>query len=340
LPSLRDVNRRTVAIVSIAVLAAACAFTYAAGQLKLFSDGYQMSGVFTDTAGLKRNDDVRVAGVKVGSITSVRPDFAHGDIVITWRVDHDVTLGAATRADVRTATLLGGRYLRLSGPIGRPYMADVPAARRRIPPARTSVPVTVTDAIAGATHLTGSLDAKAIDKLLTETAKIKTPSSRQLRQMLANFRALATTFNDEYPDIQRLIANSRSVTGTLAAKDAELTRIVTASQTLLATLVRHRDELTATIGQSNRTVRTLTDIIAKNQRQLDTLLSDLHLLTTRLAPNMQALNTDFALLGPTFAQLANIKGNGPWMEGMITGLGPLQPTGPLSTPRGGGGGGS
>jgi phospholipid/cholesterol/gamma-HCH transport system substrate-binding protein len=337
LPSFRDLNRRVVALVSIAVLAAVCAFTYAVGQLKLFSGGYEMSGVFTDTGGLKSDDDVRVAGVKVGSVTSVRPDFARGHVVITWTVDGDVTLGgAATRADVRTATLLGGRYLRLSGPIGRPYAADLPAVRRRIPLDRTSVPVTVNDAIEGATHLTGSLDQKAIAKLLDETAKIETPSARQLRRMLRNFRALATTFNEEYPDIQRLIANSKTVTGTLAAKDAELARIVTASQTLLDTLVRRRAELVATIGQSNRTVRTLTDVIGRHRHELDTLLADLHLLTTRLAPNMEALNTDFALLGPTFIQLANIRGNGPWMEGLLTGLGPLQPTGPTSTRRGGG----
>lgn len=337
-PSFRDLNRRVVAGVTLAVLAAGCAFTYAAGQLKLFSGGYEMSGVFIDTGGLKKDDDVRVAGVKVGGVTSVRPDFAQGHIVITWTVDGGIALGgAATRADVRTSTLLGGRYLRLSGPIGKPYMADLPAAARRIPLARTSVPVTVNDAVEGATHLTGSLDQKAIAKLLDETARIKTPSSRQLHEMLANFRALATTFNNQYPDIQRLIANSKTVTGTLAAKDDELVRILTASQTLLDTLVRRRDELAATIGQSNRTVRTLTDVITAHRRELDTLLSDLHLLTTRLAPNMQALNTDFALLGPTFAQLANIRGNGPWMEGLLTGLGPLQPTGPTATQRRGGG---
>ncbi|HEU5157841.1 MAG TPA: MlaD family protein [Streptosporangiaceae bacterium] len=337
IPSFRDLNRRVVAVVSIAVLFAVCAFTYAAGQLKLFSDGYEMSGVFIDTGGIKPDDDVRVAGVKVGGVTSVRPDFARGQVVITWTVESGVTLGgSATRADVRTATLLGGRYLRLSGPINRPYAADLPASRRRIPMDRTSVPVTVNDAIAGATHLTGSLDQKAIAKLLKETAKIKTPSARQLARMLENFRALAATFNDQYPDIQRLIANSKTVTGTLAAKDAELARIVTASQTLLETLVRRRAELAATIGQSNRTVRTLTDVISRHRRELDTLLADLHLLTTRLAPNMQALNTDFALLGPTFIQLSNIRGNGPWMEGLMTGLGPLQPTGPTGTRRGGG----
>jgi phospholipid/cholesterol/gamma-HCH transport system substrate-binding protein len=335
-PSFRDLNRRVVAIVSISVLAAVCAFTYAVGQLKLFSGGYEMSGVFSDTGGLKADDDVRVAGVKVGSVTSIRPDFARGTVVITWTVDDDVALGgAATRADIRTATLLGGRYLRLSGPIGRPYAADLPTARRRIPMDRTSVPVTVNDAIEGATHLTGSLDQKAIEKLLDETAKIETPSAGQLRRMLQNFRALAATFNEEYPDIQRLIANSKTVTGTLAAKDAELARIVTASRALLDTLVRRRAELAATIGQSNRTVRTLTDVISRHRRELDTLLADLHLLTTRLAPNMNALNTDFALLGPTFLQLSNIRGNGPWLEGLLTGLGPLQPAGPHSTRRGG-----
>jgi phospholipid/cholesterol/gamma-HCH transport system substrate-binding protein len=335
--SLRDVNRKTVALLSIGVLAAACVFTFAAGQLKLFEGGYEMSGLFTDTGGIKKNDDVRVAGVKVGRVRSVTPDFEHGNILVSWRVDGDIDLGNGTRADIRTSTLLGGRYLRLSGPVGKPYIADLPERERRIPLARTSVPFTVTEALEGATHIAGSLDQKAINKLLDETTKIKTPSSQKLGRMLRNFRELSTTLNNEYPDIQRLIANSKKVTGTLAAKDTELVRIVNASQTLLEALVRRRNELAATIGQGSQTVRTLTTVISRHQRDLNILLNDLHLLTTRLQPNMEALNADFALLGPTFQTTANARGNGPWMEGMITGLGPLQPTGPISTRRGQGG---
>ncbi|MFC6882664.1 MULTISPECIES: MCE family protein [Actinomadura] len=333
LKSLRDVNHKIVAIVTLAVLGAGCVFAFAVGQLHLFDSGYTMSGEFTDTAGVKKGQDVRVAGVKAGRITSVEPDFKHGRVIISWHVNAGIDLGPGTRAEIQTATLLGGRYLRLSGPVAKPYMANVPEPRRRIPLARTSVPFTVPEALEGAQNIVGKLDQKSVDKLLTEVTKIKSPSAAQLRRILENVQALSRTLNDSYPEIEKLIEGSKTITGTLAAKDEKLKQIISSSQVLLNTLVQRRNELASTIGQGSRTVRTLSNTISRNQKQLNTLLDNLHLLTTRLAPNMDALNTDFSLLGPTFTQVANLKGNGPWVEGLLTGLGPLQPAGPISTRR-------
>ncbi|WP_019629519.1 MlaD family protein [Actinomadura atramentaria] len=333
LTSLRDVNQKVVALLTLGVMGAACVFAFAVGQLHLFDRGYTMSGEFSDTAGMKKGQDVRVAGVKAGRVTGVRPDFAHGKVIITWHMNHGIDLGPDTRAEIQTTTLLGGRYLRLSGPVARPYMADVPASRRRVPLSRTAVPFTVPDALESAQNIVGKLDEKSIDKLLTEVGKIQSPSAAKLKRVLVNVQDVSRTLNDATPQVQNLIENSKKITGTLAAKDAELRQILDASQTLLDTLVRRRDELAATIGSSSRTVRTLSNVISRNQKQLDQLLDNLHLLTTRLAPNMDALNTDFSLLGPTFQQIANLKGNGAWIEGLLTGLGPLQPPGPISTRR-------
>ncbi|QKW38601.1 MCE family protein [Actinomadura sp. NAK00032] len=336
LKSLRDVNQKVVAIVTLTALGAACVFAFAIGQLHLFDRGYTMSGEFSDTAGLKKGQDVRVAGVKSGRVTSVEPDFKHGKIIVKWHVNAGIDLGPKTRAEVQTTTLLGGRYLRLSGPVSKPYMADVSESKRRIPLERTSVPFTVPEALEGAQNIVGKLDEKSIDKLLTEVNKIRSPGAAKLNRVLTNVQDLSRMLNDSYPQIQKLIESSKTITGTLASKDEQLREIINSSQVLLKALVRRRNELAATIGQGNRTVQTLSNVISKNQKQLDSLLDNLHLLTTRLAPNMDALNTDLSLLGPTFQQVANLKGNGPWIEGVLTGLGPLQPPGPISTRRQGG----
>ncbi|MEU5995537.1 MlaD family protein [Spirillospora sp. NPDC047418] len=336
LKSLRDVNQKIVAIVTLSALGAACVFAFAIGQLHLFERGYTMSGEFSDAAGLKSGQDVRVAGVKSGRVTSVTPDFKHGKVIVTMHINAGIDLGPKTRAEIQTTTLLGGRYLRLSGPVSKPYMSDVPESKRRIPLTRTSVPFTVPEALEGAQNIVGKLDEKSIDKLLTEVNKIKSPGAAKLNRVLTNIQDVSRMLNDSYPQIQKLIESSKTITGTLAGKDQQLREIINSSQVLLQSLVRRRNELAATIGQGNRTVRTLSNVISKNQKQLDALLDNLHLLTTRLAPNMDALNTDFSLLGPTFQQVANLKGNGNWIEGVLTGLGPLQPPGPISTRRQGG----
>ncbi|MFD0901421.1 MlaD family protein [Actinomadura sediminis] len=342
LKSLRDVDQKIVAIVTLAALGAAVTFAFAVGQLHLFDRGYTMSGEFTDVSGIKPGDDVRVAGVKAGRVTGVEPDFDTGKVIITWHVDAGIDLGRQTRAEVTTTTLLGGRYLKLSGPVPEngPYLANLDESKRRIPLARTSVPFTVPEALEGAHDIVGRLDQENIDRLLTQINKIESPGAKKLNRILVNLRDVSQMLNDQAPQIEKLIDNSKQITGTLASKDRQLREIIDSSQVLLRTLVQRRDELAATIGQGSRTVRTLSNVIESNQKELDRLLDDLHLLTTRLAPNMDALNTDFSLLGPTFQQVANLKGSGPWIEGLLTGLGPIQPPGPISTRRPAGQGGN
>jgi len=339
--SFRDTNKRVVAVVFLALLGLFTAFAYAIGQQHLFSGGYEVSAVFPDTGGLTTGQDVRVAGVRSGRVTGIHPDFQHGRVVVTMSVDSGIHLGTDTHADIELSTLLGGRYVKLSGPVGKPYLEQLPAARRQIPPERTTVPFTVTDALQNATKLTQTIDPKTISNLLDETAKIKTPTQAKLRQMLANFNTLAGLLNDDSPQIKDLIARSKDITGTLASKDDQLRQIIDASQTLLDALVARRDELTRTLGQGSTLVRTLTTTIDQHQRELDDLLSSLHLLTTRLSVNMDALNTDLALLGPTFTLVGGVKSPNPhdhWVEGLLTGLGPLQPPGPVSTKINGSGG--
>lgn len=199
LKSLRDVNHKVVAIVTLSALAAGCVFAFAIGQLHLLDRGYTMSGEFSDAAGLKKGQDVRVVGVKSGRITSVEPDFRHGKVIVTWHVNAGIDLGPKTRADIQTTTLLGGRYLRLSGPVSKPYMADVPESKRRIALANTSVPFTVPDALEGAQNIVGKLDQKSVDRLLTQVNRIRSPGAAKLHRILVNIQELSRTLNDSYP---------------------------------------------------------------------------------------------------------------------------------------------
>ena len=56
LRSLQDVNQRVVAVISVVVIGAACAFAFVVGELHVFDTGYAMSGVFTDTGGYRHEN--------------------------------------------------------------------------------------------------------------------------------------------------------------------------------------------------------------------------------------------------------------------------------------------
>lgn len=76
-------------------------------------DGYTLTARFLKVGGLDRGSDVRISGVKVGSVIDRTLDDQTFEAVVTFTVRSDLRLPADTEAGVTAEGLLGGKYLRL-----------------------------------------------------------------------------------------------------------------------------------------------------------------------------------------------------------------------------------
>ena len=76
-------------------------------------DGYQLTARFLKVGGLDRGSDVRISGVKVGSVIDRSLDDQTFEAVVTFTVRKDLRLPADTEAGVTAEGLLGGKYLRV-----------------------------------------------------------------------------------------------------------------------------------------------------------------------------------------------------------------------------------
>lgn len=339
LPSVRDLDKVKVGLVSLAVIAAMVAAAFSIGTLGIFQDRYQMSGVFTDTGGLRTGAKVKLAGVDVGTVTAVDPDFESGQVVITWEVDRGIDLGPATRAEVAVETLLGGHHLRLSGPVVEPYMADLDRSERRIPIERTRVPFTVIGAVGETTRSIEALDVEALNQIVLELAGISDANADALEPLLVNLQAVLAAIDDREVELDRLLGNAQQVSATLAAKDQQLVALIDAASVVLDQLDQRRGELAALLGSSDRAVTTLADLIAANRGHLESIVADLHLTLEAVDRQMPALTTSLTWLGPTFTGLATVGAGNDWFDIVVTGFGPLSADliATLLSPVGGGG---
>ncbi|MER5999429.1 MlaD family protein [Nonomuraea sp. NPDC003707] len=325
LKSFRDRNRIVVGLVSLATLAAILVGTFLVGNLGLLEGGYSMSGVFVDSGGLRTGNDVRVAGVRVGKVTEVRADYAQGDVVVTWKVDDGVRLGRGTRADIALSNLLGGRYVKLTGPVTAPFMDQLPEGQRRIPVTRTGVPTLINDAIKDATRLVQRLDTDAVDDLLTELDKVDLGKRGRITRLLRNIGDLSDTISKSEPQLQRLIDNGTRIMNVLEKKDRQLARLIDAIGVMLAELRRRREELRTLLGDGSDLVRSTTKLINEHEKTLVQVLDDNAAITTRLSGSNKQFNSLLAWAGPTFSGLSTMGGQGPWLEAIATGLGPINP---------------
>ncbi len=76
-------------------------------------DGTRLTARFDRIDGLSNGADVRIAGVRVGSVTDTRIDPETFGAELTMRVDNGLRLPDDTSAEVTSEGLLGGRYVSL-----------------------------------------------------------------------------------------------------------------------------------------------------------------------------------------------------------------------------------
>jgi len=169
-------------------------------KLPIIGASTSYTAEFSEAAGLKKGNEVRIAGVKVGDVSDVRLD---GDRVLVDFRTKDAWIGDATTASIQIKTLLGQKYLALDPKGSHP--AD---PGKRIPLSRTVSPYDVVEAFSDA--------ASDIEK--TDTAQLAT-----------SFRVLSDAFSGTPPEIRGSIDGVARLSETLAKRDEELKHLFNAT---------------------------------------------------------------------------------------------------------------
>jgi len=87
-------------------------FAYSTSQVRAVQ-GYQVTAQFDSVAGIRDGSDVRIAGVKVGSIVSETLDPKSFLATVRMSIDPAYQLPDDTLAEIISAGLLGDRFMAL-----------------------------------------------------------------------------------------------------------------------------------------------------------------------------------------------------------------------------------
>lgn len=78
------------------------------------SGGYRVSAQFSSVDGLNEGSDVRIGGVKVGIVSSETIDTKDYRALVVMDLQPLVRLPVDSKAEIASAGLLGGRYVKIS----------------------------------------------------------------------------------------------------------------------------------------------------------------------------------------------------------------------------------
>lgn len=98
-------------------------FAYTTAEIKSVQ-GYNVSAAFFKIGGLNKGSDVRINGIKVGTVIEQRLDSETFDAVVRMSISSAIKLPVDTMAVIASEGILGGKYVRLEPGLEKTYLAD------------------------------------------------------------------------------------------------------------------------------------------------------------------------------------------------------------------------
>ena len=218
-----------------------------------FSGKKEYHALFVDATGVVKGDDVRIAGVKVGSVESIEVKDRTRALV-TFTVEEDTELNESTHAAIRYRNLVGQRYISLSQEAGD---SEVLGDGGTIPVEQTSPALDLTVLFNGFKPLFQALSPDDVNKLSYEVVQVFQGEGGTLESLLGHTASITQTLADRDQVIGDLIDNLDYVLDHVADRDDQLSDLITSFRTLIGGLKDDREAiLTSLDGISELSVQT------------------------------------------------------------------------------------
>ncbi|WP_236789525.1 MCE family protein [Amycolatopsis sp. GM8] len=310
--SFQSRNPVPIAVVGLLLMVLGFVVAINAENLPIIGAGTTYSADFTEAAGLKPDDEVRVAGVKVGKVTDVALDGAQ--VKVSFKVK-DAWLGDKTSAAIKIKTLLGQKYLALD-PQGDKTL-DPSAA---IPKERTLSPYDVLDAFRDLSSTVDQINTQQLAQSFDTLSQTLSGTPESLKGALSGLQQLSDTVAKRDTQLSQLLANTKQISQTLADRDQELTRLLTDGNQLLDEITQREQAISTLLTGSQELSKQLQGLINDNDAQLNPVLNSLDQLTSMLQRNQNSLAQGIAKFAPYIRVFTNTVGNGHWFDNYICGL--------------------
>jgi len=316
----RERNPVTVGAISIVVMLLLLLSAFKASSLPVIGGGDTYSAAFTEAGGLKVNDEVRIAGVRVGKVESVELEGDH--VRVGFRVDNGAGFGTDTRADIKVKTILGSMYLALqpAGPGQLPEGTEIPVSR-------TSSPFDVVDAFSGLAQRSEEIDTDQLAKAFTTMADLTRNTPEEFQSALKGVSALSANVAAKNEQIGSLLQNLKRVSDTLDARDQDIVGLMKDSDVLFRALVKRREAVHNLLTSTAQLSKELTALVKQSRADLKPALTHLENVILVLNKNEDNIDNSLRLMAPFYRVFANTLGNGPWFDTYITNMPPVPQAG-------------
>ncbi|HEV7193235.1 MAG TPA: MCE family protein [Jatrophihabitantaceae bacterium] len=287
--------------------------------------------VFTDVAGLTSGDDVRIAGVRVGTVSGIKiikDSDGHFKGRITFSVLSSRPLPKSSLAKLRYRNLVGQRYLDIEQGPGDPN--DLLRNGGTIPASQTTPALDLTFLFNGFQPLFQGLDSTQINELSTEVIQALQGEGGSLELLFTNLADLTNAIADKDAVIGSVVDNLSSALTAVGDRDTELSNLILQLQRFISGLAQDRTTIGNSIDGINALATNTSNLLTQIRAPLAKDITDLTALTANLNKNSGEVASFLQLLPNTVGALIRTGSYGSWFNFFLCSV-----SGDLKLPNGG-----
>ncbi|MGH3764888.1 MAG: MCE family protein [Pseudonocardiaceae bacterium] len=272
---------------------------------------------FTDVSGLLVGDDVRIAGVRVGTVDSI--ELVDRRVAqVGFSVDSSQRLPVSVTASVLYRNLIGQRYLALArgaGPVGQ----SLPPGGL-IPVGHTRPPLNLTALFNGFKPLLVGLDPEQLNRLSWEIVQVLQGQGGTVESLLASTSSLTRDIADRDRVVGELITNLNAVLDTVNARDEQLSALILQLQRLVSGLAADREPIGQAIVSIDQLAGTTAGLLSDARPPLRDDIAGLGALSTNLAGSERVIDSVLRFLPEKLIKLSRAGSYGSWFNFYLCGV--------------------
>jgi phospholipid/cholesterol/gamma-HCH transport system substrate-binding protein len=269
------------------------------------------NAVFSDVTGLIVGDDVDIAGVRVGQVTSISV-YHRNEALVGFSLEAGRALPVSATAQLFYRNLAGGRYMELSqgaGPIGRTLRPG-----GTIPLARTTPALSLTELFNGFQPLFQALSPGDVNKLSSELIQLLQGEGTTVDSLLVNIAALTNSLASKDQVIGEVIGNLNAVVHTINSHGNALAQTVSTLQQLVTGLAADRGPIGDDIEALGSLTSATAGLLQVGRAPLHEDISALGSLASNLAADSPVVATFLQNLPVKMADIARLASYGSWLN--------------------------
>jgi phospholipid/cholesterol/gamma-HCH transport system substrate-binding protein len=275
-----------------------------------FADKTEYHAIFSDVTAVVEGDDVRIAGVRVGSVTGI--DIEDRDLArVSFEVDSSVSLTQSTQAQIRYRNLIGQRYIALSPGEGSTASLE---DGDTIPLSQTAPALDLTVLFQGFQPLFQAMSPEDVNKLAFEIIQVLQGEGGTVENLLARTSSLTQELANRDRLIGDTIDNLNGVLTTFGAKDEELSQTITTLQQFATGLKNDRQAILGSLDAVSELAVETADLVSDARPALTEDVRQLRRLAGNLASNKAVLDRELQILPLKLRKLGNTADYGSWFN--------------------------